>query len=171
MNVQETNDKLAEVKQTAISSSITNEMDRISHVLTELQKTLAGREDPALRPFGDPEENESELRDKDPRSHVTKTMTLGKVGVLEQVSEVPSPELLRYVVFQDICAQLMSPLFDLPRCSQLSHLISKDRQSRKEYTEILKGSYYPDQFGGIYSSGPQILRKPIMDMQGESEND
>ena len=117
------------------------------------------------------DEPESELRDRDPRAHVTKAMTRGKIDILPEVSEVPSAEVLRYFVNQDVDGQIMSPLFHIPQYAMLSHLISKDRKSRQEYTDILSKSYYHDQMMGVLSSGPQILRKAIKGQQQQEGPD
>jgi hypothetical protein len=157
-------DKLAKTKDpgpTAIE-----EINKLTHSLTEMQKALAGRAE-IVRPYDEEDDKpHSELRDRDPRSHITKTMTLGKTGVLEQVSDIGSAEEMRYLVNQDVDGQIMSPLFHIPQYALLSHKVSKDRKSREEYRDILQGSYYQDNMGGIFNSGPQILRKAIRGQQG-----
>ena len=61
--------------------------------------------------------------------------------------------------------------FDRPRVILLDHKVSKDRKDREESRDILKGGQYmQDQFGGIYNSGPQIVRKEILKNQQEDED-
>jgi hypothetical protein len=51
-------------------------------------------------------------------------------------------------------------------------LVSKDRKGREESRDILKGGQYmQDQFGGIYNSGPQIVRREIMKNQDEDRDE
>jgi hypothetical protein len=160
------------MKQIKVAPAKVEEPDdrltRVEKAIERLEKTLA-REASSNENFED-DEMQSELRDKDHRSHMTMAMTLGSPKDLEKSSDIGSAEEMAYLTSQDVDAQIMSPLFDIPRISLLAHKISKDRKSREEYRDILKsGSYMQDQFGGIYSSGPQMLRKAILDEHEEDE--
>jgi hypothetical protein len=144
-------------------------LTQIEKALDNLQKILA-RE--LMEKADNQEPSESELRDRDHRSHMTMAMTLGSPKDLEKSSDIGSGEEMAWMTSTDIDGQIMSPIFQMPRMSLLGHKISKDRKSREEYKDILsKGFNIQDQWGGIYNSGPAILRKELKKQEEEGPDE
>lgn len=141
-------------------------LSKIEKVLDGLQKVLA-RE---LAEKADNEEpSESELRDRDHRSHMTMAMTLGSPKDLEKSSDIGSGEEMAWMTSTDIDGQIMSPIFQMPRRSLLGHKISKDRKSREEYKEILSKGQHPTDPYGIFNTGLPIVRAAIEKQREEDD--
>jgi hypothetical protein len=139
-------------------------MDAPEERLTVVEKMLERLEKALLREIGDKEgeevEFESELRDRDYRSHLTMGLTLGDPKVIARMSDVGSPQEMACVTSWKVDGEFMSPMFDRPRVILLDHKVSKDRKGREESRDILKGGQYmQDQFGGYHSGLPFVAEK------------
>jgi hypothetical protein len=162
-NVVPKEDKLAKVVKS--EDRLTRVEKSIERMEKALMREIEARdvEEAPLKEF------ESELRDRDYRSHLTMGMTLGDPRVIARMSDIGSPQFMACIVGWQVDGEFMSPMFDRPRVINLDHMVSKDRKGREESRDILKGqNYVPDQFGGIYNSGPQILRKELLKNQEEA---
>lgn len=81
-------------------------LTKIENTLDALQKILA-RE--LTEKADNKEPSESELRDRDHRSHMTMAMTLGSPKDLEKSSDIGSGEEMAWMTSTDIDGQIMSP--------------------------------------------------------------
>jgi hypothetical protein len=112
---------------------------------------------------------QSELRDRDYRSHLTMGLTLGDPTIISRMSDVGSPQEMACVTGWAVDGEFMSPLFDRPRVILLDHKVSKDRKGREESRDILKGSQYmQDQFG-TFNTGLPLLRAAIEKQKEEDD--
>lgn len=141
-------------------------LTKIENILDALQKILA-RE--LTEKADNKEPSESELRDRDHRSHMTMAMTLGSPKDLEKSSDIGSGEEMAWMTSTDIDGQIMSPIFQMPRRSLLGHKISKDRKSREEYKEILSKGQHPTDPYGIFNTGLPIVRAAIEKQREEDD--
>lgn len=141
-------------------------LTKIENTLDALQKILA-RE--LTEKADNKEPSESELRDRDHRSHMTMAMTLGSPKDLEKSSDIGSGEEMAWMTSTDIDGQIMSPIFQMPRRSLLGHKISKDRKSREEYKEILSKGQHPTDPYGIFNTGLPIVRAAIEKQREEDD--
>lgn len=165
-NVVPKEDKMAKVVKS--EDRLTRVEKSIERMEKALMREIEARdvEEAPLKEF------ESELRDRDYRSHLTMGMTLGDPRVIDRMSDIGSAQFMACVTGWAVDGEFMSPMFDRPRVINLNHMVSKDRKGRTESTDILKGGQYmQDQFGSIYNSGPQIVRKEIMKNQDEDLNE
>ena len=117
----------------------------------------------------EPLEFESELRDRDYRSHLTMGLTLGDPKIIARQSDIGSPQEMICVTAWKVDGEFMSPMFDRPRVILLDHKVSKDRKGREESRDILKGGQYmQDQFG-TFNTGLPLLRTAIEKQKEEDD--
>jgi len=98
--------------------------------------------------------DDAEIKGTDSKSHLTKTLTGGRSDLVEERSEVNSPEELRWDVYNRVWAELVWPIFGTTPNHHFSAKVGKDRGSRKEYSDVLKGMY--DEFRGFNAGLPLI---------------
>lgn len=84
---------------------------------------------------------EKEFKGTDSKSHLTKHQTGGRYDIVEERSEVNSPEELRWLVYNRVWEDLVWPIFGVAPNHHFSGKVGKDRGSRKENVEVLKGMY------------------------------
>ena len=142
--------------------------------LTRVEKSIARMEAVLMREIEakeveEPEAFESELRDRDYRSHLTMGLTLGDPKIIARQSDVGSPQEMACVTGWAVDGEFMSPLFDRPRVILLDHKVSKDRKGREESRDILKGGQYmQDQFG-TFNTGLPLVRAAIEKAKEEDD--
>jgi len=81
---------------------------------------------------------------KDSKTHLTKHMTGSQYDLLRERTDVNSAEELRYGHFNSTLAKLLWPGFAIAPDVYFEFKISKDRGSRLEDVEVLKGMYMDD---------------------------
>jgi len=81
---------------------------------------------------------------KDSKTHLTKHMTGSVFDLVRERTDVNSAEELRYGHFNHTLAKLLWPGFGVAPEVYFEYKISKDRGSRLEDVEVLKGMYMDD---------------------------
>lgn len=78
---------------------------------------------------------------KDSKTHLTKHMTGSQYDLLPERTEINSAEELRYGHFNTTLARFLWEGFGIAPDAYFEYKISKDRGSRTEDVEVLKGMY------------------------------
>lgn len=111
-------------------------------------------------------EEDNEFRGVDSRSHLTKHQTGGRYDIIEERSELNSPEEQRLLVYNRIWGNLVHPVFHQVNDHYFSGKIGKDRQSRKENVEVLKNPYYDE---NKPRHGPLKLERKLRSQQDDTD--
>lgn len=86
-------------------------------------------------------DDQEEFKGTDSKSHLTKFQTGGRYDVIEERSEINSPEEQRMQVYNRIWAELVHPVFGLINDFHFRGKIGKDRGARKEIVDMVKSMY------------------------------
>jgi len=82
-----------------------------------------------------------EFKGVDSKSHLTKFQTGGRYDIVEERSEVNSPEEQRMLVYNRIWGEIVHPVFDLINDFHFRGKVGKDRGARKETVDMVKSMY------------------------------
>ena len=105
-----------------------------------------------------------EFKGVDSKSHLTKFQTGGRWDIVEERSEVNSPEEQRMLVYNRIWGEIVHPVFNLINDFHFRGKVGKDRGARKETVDMVKSMFEPERG---FSTGFPLVAQAIMDEADE----